>query len=38
MSSPQAYRLSMLKAFKKTLEEGVFTFIIGMTSNLDIHK
>lgn len=26
----EAYRSSMLKAFKKTLEEGVFTFIIGM--------
>jgi hypothetical protein len=26
----QAYRSSMLKAFKKTVEEGVFTFIIGM--------
>lgn len=26
----QAYRASMLKAFKKTLEEGIFTFIIGM--------
>jgi YLP motif-containing protein 1 len=28
----QAYRSSMLKAFKKTLEEGGFTFIIGMHS------
>ncbi|RVW14624.1 hypothetical protein CK203_031064 [Vitis vinifera] len=28
MSLQQAYRASMLKAFKKTLEEGVFTFII----------
>lgn len=26
----EAYRSSMLKAFKKTVEEGVFTFIIGM--------
>lgn len=26
----QAYRSSMLKAFKKNVEEGAFTFIIGM--------
>lgn len=26
----QAYRSSMLKAFKKTVDEGAFTFIIGM--------
>lgn len=26
----QAYRSSMLKAFKKTVEEGDFTFVIGM--------
>lgn len=35
LSSLQAYRASMLKAFKKTLEEGVFTFIIGMSFHLD---
>lgn len=26
----QAYRASMLKAFRKTLEEGIFTFVVGM--------
>lgn len=26
----QAYRSSMLKAFKKTLDEGLFSFVIGM--------
>lgn len=30
LSQWQAYRSSMLKAFKKTVEEGDFTFIIGM--------
>lgn len=29
MSLQQAYRSSMLKAFKKTLDEGVFSFVIG---------
>lgn len=29
----EAYRSSMLKAFKKTLEEGAFTFVIGMVNN-----
>ncbi|KAL6281250.1 hypothetical protein ACE6H2_018131 [Prunus campanulata] len=32
----EAYRLSMLKAFKKTLEEGVFTFIIVDDRNLRV--
>lgn len=27
----EAYRTSMLKAFKRTLEEGIFTFVIGMS-------
>ena len=31
VSPLQAYRASMLRAFKKTLEEGAFTFIIGMS-------
>ncbi|KAF6159953.1 hypothetical protein GIB67_033037 [Kingdonia uniflora] len=32
----EAYRSSMLKAFKKTLEEGVFTFIIVDDRNLRV--
>ncbi|KAK1316252.1 hypothetical protein QJS10_CPA05g01524 [Acorus calamus] len=28
----EAYRTSMLKAFKKTLDEGIFIFIIGSSS------
>ncbi|CBI15263.3 unnamed protein product, partial [Vitis vinifera] len=32
----EAYRASMLKAFKKTLEEGVFTFIIVDDRNLRV--
>ncbi|XP_042401847.1 uncharacterized protein LOC121991854 [Zingiber officinale] len=32
----EAYRSSMLKAFKKTLEEGIFTFIIVDDRNLRV--
>lgn len=32
----EAYRASMLKAFKKTLEEGIFTFIIVDDRNLRV--
>lgn len=32
----EAYRSSMLKAFKKTLEEGVFTFVIVDDRNLRV--
>ncbi|XP_048500187.1 uncharacterized protein LOC104894104 isoform X2 [Beta vulgaris subsp. vulgaris] len=32
----EAYRLSMLKAFKKTLEEGAFTFVIVDDRNLRV--
>ncbi|XP_042396787.1 YLP motif-containing protein 1-like isoform X2 [Zingiber officinale] len=32
----EAYRSSMLKAFKKTLEEGIFTFIIVDDHNLRV--
>ncbi|PRQ16113.1 putative YLP motif-containing protein [Rosa chinensis] len=32
----EAYRLSMLKAFKKTLEDGVFTFVIVDDRNLRV--
>ncbi|KAH9611902.1 hypothetical protein KSS87_002627 [Heliosperma pusillum] len=32
----EAYRLSMLKSFKKTLEEGVYTFVIVDDRNLRV--
>ncbi|CAK9155681.1 unnamed protein product [Ilex paraguariensis] len=36
LSLPQAYRSSMLKAFKKTLDEGVFSFVIVDDRNLRV--